>query len=218
MSKDFLHRSGSSLPLQVALSPGWLALLKKADERALTSKDVGRILGISSRQLTDWEGRGELKPIFARPLRVRKEGWRKFSVVDLLCLSFIKEAKRQGIPVTSLKHLMAKLFSVAGFFYDAISHVVYGTDVYVCTNLNDLMYVASPSDKNQWRRITEDLRKSDLMVIVPLNRIVDDLFQKLELPDFQALKRPEGGYHFVINGVPLALEPLPGEPGCEESN
>ncbi len=47
------------------------------------------------------------------------------------------------------------------------------------------------------------------MVILPLNKIVEDLLQKLELPDFQATKRPGGGYGFVINGVPLALEQLP---------
>lgn len=212
----FRRSSSSSLPLHVATCPGWLALLKKADERTLTSMEVKRIIGLSYRQLTDWESRGMLKPIFARPFRVKTEGWRKFSVVDLLCLSFLKEARSQGISITRLQGLMGKLFSLTGFFYDTISHVVYGLDVFVCSNLKDLIYVASPTGEDQWSRIIKDLKKSDLMVILPLNRIVDDLFQKLKMPDFQAIKKREGGYSFIINGVPLALEPLPGQANSKE--
>ena len=205
-----------SLPSHLSLAllkkryPCWGALLEKADERMLTSEAVDRLLGLSYRQLTDWEHRGMLKPIFARPMGEKAEGWRKFSVVDLLCLSFLKEAKRHGISITRLQGLMGKIFSVTGLFYEAIPHLVYGFDVYVYTDQIDWISVASTDTEDKWFRIpVDDVRESDVVVIIPLNGIVDDLFQRLNLPDFQAIKRPEGGYSFVINGVPLALEQLP---------
>lgn len=217
MLQYFRHRPPPSLPFHVAKSPGWMALLKKADERTLRSREVGRILGLSYRQLTDWEHRGKLKRIFARPLRLKAEGWRGFSVVDLLCLSVLKRAKKRGISITRFSELMGELFSVSGFFYDAISRIAYGLDTFVCTNLKDFICVASPSDRKQWHRIVKDLKKSELTVILPLNGIVDDLFGKLQMDDFKAVKRPGGGYSFIINGVPLALEAFPSQPASEET-
>ena len=192
------------------LYPGWGVLIEKANERMLTSKDVKRILGLSYRQLTDWEKRGMLKSIFARPMSERTEGWRRFSVLDLLCLGLLKEAKRQGISITRLQKFMNRIFSIGGLLYGAIPYIVYGFDVFLYTNLDDWIDIASPvpGDKRFGPPI-EDLRKSNLVVIFPLNSIVEGLLQKLKLPAFQAIRRPEGGYSFVINEVPLALEQLP---------
>lgn len=190
--------------------PGWGALIEKANERMLTSKDLKRILGLSYRQLNDWENRGMLKSIFARPMSERTEGWRRFSVLDLLCLGLLKEAKRQGISITKLQTFMNRIFSIGGLLYRAIPYIVYGFDVFLYTNLDDWIDIASPvpGDKRFGPPI-EDLRKSNAVVIFPLNRIVEGLLQKLKIPDFQAVKKPEGNYSFVIKGVPLALEQLP---------
>ncbi len=190
--------------------PGWGALIEKANGSMLTSKDVKRLLGLSYRQLNDWETRGMLKSIFARPMSERTEGWRRFSVLDLLSLGLLKEAKNQGISITRLQRLMDQIFSVGGLLYQAIPYIVYGFDVFVYSNLNDWISIRPLGPGSDRVELSLDvLKKSDLVVILPLNKIVEDLLQKLELPDFQATKRPGGGYGFVINGVPLALEQLP---------
>jgi len=200
----------SDLSFLKEVYPGWGALIEKANERMLTSKDIKRILGLSYRQLNDWENRGMLKSIFARPMSERTEGWRRFSVLDLLCLGLLKEAKRQGISITKLQNFMNRIFSVGGLLYGAIPYIVYGFDVFLYTNLDDWIDIASPVPGDErFGPPIEDLRKSNAVVIFPLNRIVEGLLQKLKIPDFQAIKKPKGNYSFVINGVPLALEQLP---------
>jgi hypothetical protein len=190
--------------------PGWGALIEKANERMLTSKDVKRILGLSYRQLTDWEKRGMLKSIFARPMSERTEGWRRFSVLDLLCLGLLKEAKKHGISITKLQNFMSRIFSIGGLLYGAIPYIVYGFEVFLYTNLDDWIDIASPVPRDKrFGPPIDDLRKSNLVVIFPLNRIAEGVLKKLRLPDFQAIKKPMGNYSFVINGVPLALEQLP---------
>jgi hypothetical protein len=198
--------------------PGWGALIEKANERMLTSKDVKRILGLSYRQLTDWERRGMLKSIFSRPMSERTEGWRRFSIFDVLCLGLLKEAKNQGISITRLQKLMDQIFSVGGLLYEAIPYIIYGFDVFVYSNLDEWISVR-PSDPTgeRFELFIEDLKASALIVVFPLNRIVDSLLQNIGLPDFQAIKKPEGGYSFVINGVPLALEQLPDQEKDKEA-
>lgn len=200
----------TSLPFLKEVYPGWGALIEKADERMLTSKDVKRILGLSYRQLNDWENRGMLKSIFARPMSERTEGWRRFSILDLLCLGLLKETKNQGVSITRLQRLMDQIFSVGGLLYQAIPYIVYGFDVFVYSNLSDWISIRPSDPKGErFELFIEDLKESALVVVLPLNRIVEDLLRKFELPDFRATKRPEGGYSFIINGVPLALEQLP---------
>jgi len=203
-----------SLPRNLAFLrqtyPGWGALIARLDERTLTSRDIWNLLKISYRQLNDWETRGMLKSIFARPMSESPEGWRKFSILDLLSLGLLKEAKRLGISITRLQKLMREIFSVGGLLYDTIPYIVYGFDVYVYSDLNEWISVASPDPEDKlFGPPIDDLKESEIVVIIPLNRIVDGLLQRLELPDFHAAKKPEGGYSFVINGIPLALEQLP---------
>ena len=199
-----------NLSLLTERYPGWGALMQKATDTMLTSKDVGRVLQLSYRQLTDWDKRGMLKSIFERPMSERTEGWRRFSVLDLLCLGVLKEAKRQGISITRLQSFMNLIFPIGGLLYEAIPYIVYGFDVYLYSNLDDWIFMR-PSDPTgkRFELATEDLKESALVVILPLNRIVEELLEKLDLPDFCAVRRPEGGYRFIINGVPLALEQLP---------
>lgn len=206
----FSYSLADNLSFLKEVYPGWGALMEKANERILASRDINRILKLSYRQLTDWERRGMLKSIFARPMRQRTEGWRRFSILDLLCLGLLKEAKRQGISITRLQPLMNYVFGVGGLLYQAIPYIVYGHEVFAYTNLNDCIGIRSPDPEDeQFRLDIKELRESDIWVILPLNRIVEGLLQELRLPDFQAIKGPGGGYRFIIHGVPLALEELP---------
>lgn len=190
--------------------PGWGALMTKANETVLTSKDIWRLLEISYRQLNDWEKRGMLRSIFARPMSERTEGWRKFSILDVLCLGLLKEAKRLGIPITRLQNLMDEIFSAGGLLYDAIPYIVYGYDVYVHSNLNNSISLTALDREDEALQVRrEDLKEGEIVVIIPLNKLVEDILTRLNLPDFQAIKKMEGGYNFIINGVPLALEQLP---------
>lgn len=190
--------------------PGWGALLEKVSERKLTAKDAKKILSLSYRRLNDWEHRGKLKSIFGREMKRKTEGWRKFSVLDLLCLGVLKEVKKHGISIKSLQRFMGDIFLTGGYVYEALPSLVYGVDVFLCTNLDDWMDTFFMGPKDQYVPLpVKDLKQSHIAVIFPLNKIVDDIFEELQLEDFEAIKKPEGGYRFIVNQVPLALEDLP---------
>lgn len=190
--------------------PGWGALLEKVTERKLTSKDAREILDLSYRRLNDWEQRGNLKSFFGREMKTRTEGWRRFSIFDLLCLGVLKEAKKHGISITSLQRFMEDIFLTGGYLYRALPSLVYGVDVFLCTNLDEWMDTFFLGPKDEYVPLpVKDLKQSHIAVIIPLNKIVDDIFEKLQLEDFEAIKKPEGGYRFIVNKVPLALEDLP---------
>jgi hypothetical protein len=200
--------------------PGWGALMEKLIDRKFTSKDIKRFLDLSYRQLTDWEGRGKLKSIFIKSVRERTEGWRRFSILDLFSLGLLKELKKEGIPITRLQKFMGMIFFVDDVIYNNIPSIVCGEDVYIYTDLNNLMgtfCLAAEDQENIPPFIKEELRKSGFMVLLLLNKIIEDIFQKMELPDFKAIKKPDGGYKFHINGVPLALENLSDEPEKREN-
>jgi DNA-binding transcriptional MerR regulator len=190
--------------------PGWGVLLERVNEKMLKSSDVNRILGISYRQLSDWEKRGVLKTIFKRPRRKKTKGWRTFSIADLISLGLLREAKRQGISITSLQKVMEKIFFTKNLLAETFPHIACGLDVFFYTNFEKWTSYYGLDRQHESIEVSVDyLRESNIVVIIPVNRIVDDIFGKLKLPDFEAIKKKEGGYSFKISKVPLALEELP---------
>jgi DNA-binding transcriptional MerR regulator len=198
-----------SIPFIKDHFPGWGALMEKFDETGLRAKDVNRILGISSRVMNDWEKRGLLQSFFMRPKGQKTDGWRRFKILDLIALGILKEAKRQGIAITTMQSSMELLFAFNERNYDFIPFLVYGQDVAFYTNLNDWIgYYCKQPEENEFQLPIEHLRQSKALFLIPLNQMVNDIFDKLEMPDFKPLKQPDGSFKFVINGVPVALEDL----------
>jgi hypothetical protein len=191
--------------------PGWGVLLERVNEKILKSSDVKRILGISYRQLSDWEKRGVLKTIFKRQRRTKTKGWRTFSIADLISLGLLKEAKRQGISITSFQKVMEQIFFTKNLLNETFPHIACGLDVFFYTNFEGWSSYYGVDGQHESVEVSVDyLRESNVVLIIPVNRIVDDIFRRLKLPDFEAIKKKEGGYSFKINKVPLALEEFPG--------
>jgi hypothetical protein len=130
-----------------------------------------------------------------------------YDALEDICLGILMEAKRQGISITSLRHFIDHIFLTEDHLYQAFGSLVDGHDVYVYSNLDTWTGIAGlrPDDKHIELPV-QDLRESKIIVIIPLSRVVDDIFGRLQLEGFEAIKKPEGGYRFTINGVPLALE------------
>jgi DNA-binding transcriptional MerR regulator len=190
--------------------PGWSILLERINEKMLKSSDVNRILGISYRQLSDWEKRGVLKTIFKRSRKKKTTGWRTFSIADLISLGLLREAKRQGISITSLQKVMEGIFFTKNLLNETFPRIAGGLDVFFYTNFEKWTSYYGVNRQHERVEVSVDyLRESNIVVIIPVNRIVDDIFRKLKRPDFEAIKKKEGGYSFIINKVPLALEELP---------
>ena len=199
-----------SLPILKKKYPGWGILTVKLNEVRLKASDIKRILGISYRQLNDWENRGMLMPKFMRPPEKDGKGWRKFKILDLVSLGLLKEIKRYGIPITRFKNSMGMIFFGFDYMWDGLPYIVYGLNVIFYTNLDSwTSYYFMESDEKNLEFPMKDFLENNALLVIPMNRLIDDIFKKLDLPDFQAIKKSDGGYSFIINGVPLRLEDLP---------
>ena len=194
--------------------PRWGILVDKITERSLKASDIKRILGLSYRQLNDWEERGILKSRSKRVLGEKAKGWRRFSIQDLIPLGILMEAKRLGFPVTKFQKAMGTIFLFQFFVFDDFPSVVYGIDFLFITNLND-MFMFHPIDPKDSSEKIElwlpEIRQTDAVVIINMKPIIENIFEKLNAADFEAIKNPEGGYRFTINGKPFDLEELPAD-------
>jgi len=190
--------------------PGWGILLEKLNEVRLRASDINRTLELSYRQLNDWEQRGMLKPKFMRPSSKDGKGWRKFKILDLISLGLLKEIKKYGIPITKFKGTIDMIFFDVDYIWHPLPYIIYGLNVFFYTNLESwISYYCMESDEEKPVFPKEDFLENNALFIFPMNRLIDGIFEKLDLPDFQAIKKPEGGYGFIINDVPLLLEELP---------
>ena len=200
----------SDLPTLKRKYPGWAKLVEKMTERTIRSEGVKRVLGISYRQLHDWEKeRGILHSRSVGQSGKKGSSWRRFSILDLIILGIFTEAKKRSIPVTKLKEVIGDIYLSQFMVVDAFPGVVYGLDLFFVTDLEtSFEYWCADRMEPLVKIPILKPRGIQTLVIIPMCPIIDHVFEMLNRQDFEATKKPEGGYSFKINGVPLALEGL----------
>jgi DNA-binding transcriptional MerR regulator len=193
--------------------PGWSVLIDRFTERNLKSRDLQKILGLTYRQLSDWEkNRDVMKFIMERPDTKKAKGWRRFSLFDLIPLSILVELKKQGIPVSRIKELVKKMILPELLNYELLPNIVYGLDAYFMTNFESLIaYEYIEPTKKQFELNKKELAESKIMIVIPINPIIDNIFNKLDNQNMIIHKDKNNRYNFIINGIPLALEQLENE-------
>ena len=90
--------------------PGWGILMETLTENRLKASDLRDVLGLTYRQINDWDNRGILQTYRSKSNDNKDTGWRKFSVSDLMPLSILVNLKKLGIPVSRLKKVVETLF------------------------------------------------------------------------------------------------------------
>ncbi len=189
--------------------PGWGILLEKLSDRILTAKDLQKSLGLSYRQLNDWEKRGIIKSILNRPFVKKAEGWRKFSIIDLIYFGILVNLKKQGIPVSKLITTIETL-RLNQNLSDIIPNIVFRKNIYFYTNLETWTGYQIPDENESFEIDQQDLNENDIILILPLNKIIDDILFKVKIKDFKIINIEQAGFlDFIINDVPLSLEKLP---------
>lgn len=189
--------------------PGWAVLIEKFSEKCLKAGDLQEILGLTYRQLNDWENRGIIEAIMKRPFAKKADGWRRFSIFDLFPLGILVELKKQGIPLSRIKKLISNLIFPETINYDLLPNIVYNVETYFYTNLETFIgydYLEKNDDKLDLYKFS--LKESKMIIVIPLNPLIDKILNKLNVQDIKIRKNEDNVYKFVINGIPLALEPL----------
>ncbi len=105
------------------------------NEQVLRASDIRETVGLSYRQLNDWESKGVL------PSKKRsKAGWRKFTPRELFVLMVCKEIRDKfGVPLEKLSFIKSvMLVSDANIAQDAVDLMNnYGMTIYLLTDLKE---------------------------------------------------------------------------------
>ncbi len=105
------------------------------NEQVLRASDIRETVGLSYRQLNDWESKGVL------PSKKRsKAGWRKFTPRELFVLMVCKEIRDKfGVPLEKLSFIKSVMLkSEANDAQDAVDLMNnYGMTIYLLTDLKE---------------------------------------------------------------------------------
>ena len=105
------------------------------NEQVLRASDIRETVGLSYRQLNDWESKGVL------PSKKRsKAGWRKFTPRELFVLMVCKEIRDKfGVPLEKLSFIKSvMLVSDANIAQDAVDLMNnFGMTIYLLTDLKE---------------------------------------------------------------------------------
>ena len=114
------------------------------DESVFSAKDVQTAVGLSYRQLNDWESRGSLPHS-----RSSDGGWRRFSLRDLFVLMVTKEMRdKYGVSVQRLKYVQECMLRPGADHLQAAARLMaaLGVGVWLLTDLEDTFFVDSELD------------------------------------------------------------------------
>ncbi len=204
-----IYHLPSELSLTKKIYPGWGVLFEKLSDSYLKASDLRQILDLSYRQINDWDDRGMLKTYREKTGGKQGEGWRRFSIMDLIPIAILVELKKQGIPISKLKGVVDYLFCNDIMHYDFIPNIFLGGPTYFKTDLDKMIaYDCNDPQSTKTDICVDNMEDIKILLILPLNKIIARIFFKLKLPDFSARIDSDGKYHFTINSVPLALEKL----------
>jgi len=187
--------------------PSWSVLVTKLTERFLTASDVKILTGITYRQINDWEARG-----YIISQRESLEEWRRFSILQLLGMALLKEVKRHGIPLSRVQKIV-DFTRVRHVLVERIPEFIKGYDYWLWTDFSKHLWVSvnppprlAPHPSLKIKREARGFEHSEIVVGIPVKKIIDRVIKKFDFEDFKVNINPDGGYSFTINQVPLTLE------------
>lgn len=185
--------------------PGWAVLVEKLTTPRLRAQDIRRILGLTYRQIHNWNTH---KLLWFR--RDSQTEWRRFSIADIFGLALVKKVAESGVPFSKLQKSFAVRMGVPGLLWNALPYLIAGQESYLYTDFENLCLLALPHSEsgNKILNIPVDSMGEEPAMVLPLKPILEALAAKLDLPDFGASVNADRSYSFTISGVPLRLEDL----------
>ena len=198
MGTKFIYRDlPESKTALKRMCPAYYTLIEKAQERFLTAKDLQNILGVSYRQINDWDTKGLIN--FDRG---SDAAWRRFSVFDILSLALLRAVNEQGIPLKKLKKFFG-LDAYENSLYKKIPQFIDGKNISVWT---DFETFAMFTDEEEIKIPSDLYQKERIVVGIALKPIIDKVVEKIKFEKFRVDVQKDGSYRIFINGVPLNLE------------
>lgn len=189
--------------------PSWVVLIKKITEKSLMASDLKELAGVSYRQINDWEDRGYLVS-----KRDSNERWHRFSILDLIGYVLLKEVKKHGIPISKISNVL-EYERIKLILFERVPEFIKGRDYWLWTDFYKCIWISENAPRKRISSLRGDdnrlqgFKDSQLLIGIPLKRIIDQVVKRLNLENFKVKIEKDGSYSFVVNGVPLTLEDMP---------
>ena len=147
----------------------------------VVAKEVKEITGLSYKQIKEWDKK-ELLPYQERG-KSETRHWRRFSGVDVLKLSILKELRSAGIPPADLYQLAEWMKDHEKVILEDITEAItQGSAIFLSTNLKDKFFIVPDSQKiNNALFLAYNDKDADAKICmrININQIVNDMLETL---------------------------------------
>jgi hypothetical protein len=164
------------------------------DGRRYSGSDVKRIAGLSSRQQSDWDGRGALPHE-----RQGEEGWRRYTPREVFVLAVCAELKRRfGTPIERLRNLQTMMLEDGGDYFAAAVRSIVGlrAGVWLVTDFEGFLLMDTEAEMGDlWHQRAFSGGKLKSLAFLRVNHIVHAMLSQLDPP----VEVQDDGYGFDLD-------------------
>lgn len=156
-------------------------VLENLFSSVVVAKEVKEITGLSYKQIKEWDKK-DLLPYRERGKDETRQ-WRRFSGVDVLKLSILKELRDAGIPPADLYQLVMWLKDKEKEILKEVTEkITQGSEIFLSTNLKDKFFLVPDSQKiNLALFLSYNDKDADAKICmrININQIVNDMLKTL---------------------------------------
>lgn len=156
-------------------------VLESLFSSVVVANEVKEITGLSYKQIKEWDKK-ELLPYRERGKDETRQ-WRRFSGVDVLKISILKELRDAGIPPADLYQLVVWLKDNEKEIMQEITEkITQGSEIFLSTNLKDKFFIVPDSQEiNHALFLSYNDKDADAKICmrVNINQIVNDMLETL---------------------------------------
>jgi DNA-binding transcriptional MerR regulator len=157
--------------------------LKKVFEQTYSPKEVKDVVGLSRRQISEWDSKGILPN--QEVDSDKKWHWRRFTGADIVKLCVLKELRDAGIqPIDLLQLVVWFKDNDKEIMGEIIEEIARGSDIFLSTNLKDKFFLVPTSRKEIKHAIFlshhESEKDTKISMRINIKLIVDTMLEKLD--------------------------------------
>ena len=180
-------------------------------DRLLKAGDVRKILGLTYRQLDEWEKKQE-----RMKLGISRSGWRRFSIEDLIKFRIIQELLKMSLLLDKLIKWIRTMNLIDSVLIDFSN----GKKVALYFNLTSFARIYVPE---LHRDLLPSILQSDEPVIfLPINKLIEEVLftvsKKMSDFDLMVKRNNRGKYIYIIDKEHIVIPELPKDMISGEGN
>ncbi|MGB3480334.1 MAG: MerR family transcriptional regulator [bacterium] len=184
----------------------------KLVKRFLPVSDLKKILGITKRQLSNWESVGIKTP----QKKTAKRSWRRFSVIDIFGFMVVLLLRKMGLPLATCGRVYQNIHLNMEDNSCFVYHMAIAEDVYLVIDvIKERFY---PFIRSLYKTDHMLIHKLNPQVIINLRPLFFGALQKVKMRDFSMTFEQDTKIAFNIEDEIIRFNLTPEEKKCVEKH